>query len=225
MRVLVVEDDPVIGSEIRAALEREGYTVEQAFDGVEALELQIMTEPQLIVLDIMLPKMDGWAVCERLRQKRVRTPILMLTARDSVDDRVRGLEGGADDYLSKPFDVRELLARLKALARRDKIHRTGKIQIADLEVDSQSRTVKRAGRDIHLTPREYSLLEALARNEGRTLTREIILEQVWNNEERLENTVNFHVTSLRKKVDAEFEPKLIRTVHGFGYMLKSPATE
>lgn len=225
MRVLVVEDDPVIGSEIRAALERAGYTVEQAFDGIEALELQITTEPQLIVLDIMLPRMDGWAVCERLRQKKVRTPVLMLTARDSVDDRVRGLEGGADDYLSKPFDVRELLARLKALARRDKIHRTGKIQIGDLEIDSQSKTVRRAGRDIHLTPREYSLLEALARNEGRTLTREIILEQVWNNEESLENTVNFHVTSLRKKVDAEFEAKLIRTVHGFGYMLKSPATE
>src|SRR4051794_22533766 len=137
----------------------------------------------------MLPKMDGWAVCERLRQKKVATPILMLTARDSVDDRVRGLEGGADDYLSKPFDVRELLARVKALIRRDKVHRTGKIQIADLEIDSNSKVVKRGGKEIHLTPREYSLLESLARNEGRTITREVILESVWNNEERLENTV------------------------------------
>jgi DNA-binding response OmpR family regulator len=222
VRILLVEDDPVIGAEIKSALQGEGYMVEHVTDGVQALEAQPYGDFKLILLDIMLPKMDGWAVCERLRQKKVATPILMLTARDSVDDRVRGLEGGADDYLSKPFDVRELLARVKALIRRDKVHRTGKIQISDLEIDSNAKTVRRAGKDIHLTPREYSLLEALARNEGRTITREVILEGVWNNEERLENTVNFHITSLRKKVDADFEPKLIHTVHGFGYVLKSP---
>ena len=225
MRILLVEDDPIIGAEIKAILERESYTVEHVTDGIKALEAEPYGDSRLIILDIMLPKMDGWAVCERLRQKKVATPILMLTARDSVDDRVRGLEGGADDYLSKPFDARELLARVKALIRRDKVHRTGRIQIADLEIDSHSKVVKRAGKDIHLTPREYSLLEALARNEGRTITREVILESVWNNEERLENTVNFHITSLRKKIDAEFSPKLIHTVHGFGYVLRGPSGE
>lgn len=222
MRILLVEDDPIIGAEILSVLENEGHTVQHVTDGIQALDAQAMDDFKLIILDIMLPKLDGWQVCERLRQRKISTPILMLTARDSVDDRVRGLEGGADDYLSKPFDVRELLARVKALSRRDKVHKTGKIQVADLEIDSNAKTVTRAGKDIHLTPREYSLLEALARNEGRTITREVILESVWNNEERLENTVNFHITSLRKKVDADFEPKLIHTVHGFGYVLKSP---
>ena len=225
MRVLLVEDDPVIGAEIRGVLEREGNVVEHVTDGVQALEAHAYADHQLIILDIMLPKMDGWEVCRRLRQRKITTPILMLTARDSVDDRVKGLEEGADDYLSKPFDVRELLARIKALVRRDKVHRTGMIHVADLEVNSHAKSVKRAGKEIHLTPREYSLLEALARNEGRTITREFILESVWNNEERLENTVNFHITSLRKKIDADFEPKLIHTVHGFGYVLKSPAGE
>ena len=147
----------------------------------------------------------------------------MLTARDTVDDRVRGFELGADDYLPKPFDFRELLARVRSLLRRDKIHRARVIRVADLEIDTTALRVQRGGREVHLTPREYSLLESLARNEGRTITREVILESVWNNEERLENTVNFHVTSLRKKIDAEFEPKLIHTVHGFGYVLKSPS--
>lgn len=223
--MLLVEDDPIIGSEIKAALTREGHTVEHVTDGVQALDAHAYADHQLIILDIMLPKLHGWEVCRRLRQRKITTPILMLTARDSVDDRVKGLEEGADDYLAKPFDVRELLARIKALARRDKIHRTGLIQIGDLEIDSKAKTVRRSGKDIHLTPREYALLEALARNEGRTITREFILESVWNNEERLENTVNFHVTSLRKKIDADFDPKLIRTVHGFGYTLKSPAGE
>ena len=223
--MLLVEDDPVIGAEIESVLKGEGYSVVWATDGVQALEAQGQSDFRLIVLDIMLPKIDGWGVTEQLRQRKVTTPILMLTARDSIDDRVRGLESGADDYLSKPFDVRELLARVKALLRRDKVHRTGKIQVADLEIDTSAKTVRRAGKDVHLTPREYSLLEALARNEGRTITREVILESVWNNEERLENTVNFHITSLRKKVDADFDPKLIHTVHGFGYVLKSPAEE
>jgi len=216
-----VEDDHVIARELASTFEREGWQVENAADGVEALEAA-SSAPDLIVLDVMLPSLDGWAVCEELRRRRCRAPILMLTARDSVDDRVRGLEGGADDYLPKPFDVRELLARIRALMRRDKVHRTGIIHVADLVIDSRSRQVRRAGQEIHLTPREFSLLEALARNEGRTLTREVILESVWSNEESLENTVNFHVTSLRRKIDANFEPKLIHTVHGFGYVLRNP---
>jgi len=176
----------------------------------------------LVVLDLMLPKLDGFEVCSQLRRNRSTVPILMLTARDEIDDRVRGLDVGADDYLPKPFDVRELQARVRALLRRDKVLKTGVLTIDDLEIDSSAKTVRRGGKEVHLTPREFSLLEALTRNVGRTLTREMILDSVWNNEEALENTVNFHVTSLRKKIDTEGATKLIHTVHGFGYVLRSP---
>lgn len=219
--MLLVEDDRVIGDEIEVFLARQDISADRAADGVQALEMASSQGYSLIILDVMLPKLDGWQVCERLRQRKDRTPILMLTARDSVDDRVKGLEGGADDYLAKPFDTRELLARIRALARRDKMHKTGKIEIADLTVDTNAHTVFRGGKEIHLTPREFSLLEALARNEGRTLTREVILESVWSNEESLDNTVNFHISSLRKKIDADHDRKLIHTVHGFGYVLRA----
>jgi DNA-binding response OmpR family regulator len=174
----------------------------------------------LIILDIMLPRRDGWSVCSEARRCGVTAQILMLTARDSIEDRVKGLEGGADDYLPKPFDMRELLARVFALIRREAVHRTGIIAIDDLVIDSRAHTVTRAGETVYLTPREFSLLEALARNEGRTLTREVILENVWNDEESLENTVNFHITSLRKKIDTPDRNKLIHTVHGLGYVLR-----
>lgn len=221
MRVLLVEDDAIIARQIKALLERESFNVETAGDGQEGLDLASLGGYGLIVLDIMLPKRDGWSVCSEIRRHRDQVPILMLTARDSVDDRIKGLEGGADDYLPKPFDARELVARVKALVRRDKVHRTGLIQIADMEIDTNAHTVKRSGNLIDLTPREFSLLEALARNQGRTLTRTVILESVWDNDESLDNTVNFHVASLRKKVDASFQPKLIHTVHGIGYVLRS----
>jgi DNA-binding response OmpR family regulator len=219
--VLLVEDDAIIARQIKALLERESFNVETAGDGQEGLDLASLGGYGLIVLDIMLPKRDGWSVCSEIRRHRDQVPILMLTARDSVDDRIKGLEGGADDYLPKPFDARELVARVKALVRRDKVHRTGLIQIADMEIDTNAHTVKRSGNLIDLTPREFSLLEALARNQGRTLTRTVILESVWDNDESLDNTVNFHVASLRKKVDASFQPKLIHTVHGIGYVLRS----
>lgn len=221
MRVLLVEDDRVISEQIAEALRKERLEVEVARNGERGLDFVLYERFNLIILDIMLPKRDGWSICDEVRRAGIRTPILMLTARDSIEDRVKGLEGGADDYLSKPFDLRELLARVQVLLRRDTVHRTGTIKIADLEIDSPAHRVTRAGREIPLTPREYSLLEALARNEGRTLTREIILESVWNNEESLENTVNFHVTSLRKKIDAPFDRKLIHTVHGIGYVMKT----
>jgi len=223
MRVLLVEDDLVIAQQIVKALAREGYIPIACQDGETGVREAAADTFGLVILDVMLPLRDGWSVCEQIRKSGSSVPILMLTARDSVEDRVKGLEGGADDYLPKPFDVRELLARVRALLRRDKVHRTGLIQIGDLEIDSNAHTVKRGGRDVRLTPREYALLEALARNEGRTLTREVILESVWDNEESMEGTVNFHVASLRKKIDDGSSGKLIHTVHGFGYCLKAGA--
>jgi len=222
MRLLVVEDDEEIAEQIAHTLRGDGFTVDIVSNGRDAPDEVAMNSYSLVVLDIMLPGMDGWAVCRELRRRREAVPVLMLTARDSVDDRVRGLEDGADDYLVKPFDARELLARVRALIRRDKVVRTGVIKIADLEIDSKSHLVTRGGQEIRLTPREYSLLEALARNAGRTLTREAILDRIWGAEENTENAVNFHVTSLRKKVDGGHDVKLIHTVHGFGYVMRSP---
>jgi DNA-binding response OmpR family regulator len=219
MRALLVEDDREIANQIADILKRERFDVTIAPDGEEGLDEALSRSYGLVVLDVMLPKMDGWEVCDEIRKVGINTPILMLTARDSIDDRVKGLEGGADDYLPKPFDARELTARVRALLRRDAVHRTGKIEIDELVIDTNAKTVARGGLEVRLTPREYSLLVALARNEGRILTREVILEDVWNNEESLENTVNFHITSLRKKLDA-LGPKLIHTVHGFGYTLR-----
>jgi two-component system copper resistance phosphate regulon response regulator CusR len=220
MRALLVEDDAVIAEQIAQVLGREGFDVDVATDGEQGLEMAVLKPYGLIILDVMLPKRDGWSVCKEARECGVTTQILMLTALDSVEDRVKGLEGGADDYLPKPFDVRELLARMHALLRREAVHRTGTITVDDLVVDSRAHTVTRGGEPIHLTLREFSLLEALARNEGRTLTREVILEGIWNNEESLENTVNFHITSLRKKIDTPGRTKLIHTVHGLGYVLR-----
>lgn len=222
VRILVVEDDMVIASQLAKALERERYQVDVVRDGVSGEHQARAENYSLIVLDIMLPERDGWTVCENLRRSKIRTPILMLTARDDVDDRVRGLDAGADDYLPKPFDLRELMARIRALQRRDKVNRSGTIAIDDLEIDTVGHVVKRAGQVLQLTRREYTLLEALARNEGRTLTREAILERVWENEESQPNTVNFHVVSLRRKVDQDHARKLIHTVHGIGYVLKVP---
>jgi DNA-binding response OmpR family regulator len=219
MRALLVEDDREIANQIAEILKSERFDVTIAPDGEEGLDEALSRSYGLVVLDVMLPKMNGWEVCDEIRHAGINTPILMLTARDSVDDRVKGLEGGADDYLPKPFDARELTARVRALMRRDAVHRTGRIEIEDLAIDTHAKTVSRAGKEIRLTPREYSLLVALARNEGRILTREVILEDIWNNEESLENTVNFHVTSLRKKIESG-GAKLIHTVHGFGYTLK-----
>ncbi len=220
VRILLIEDDVIIARSLKAALQKVGYAVDAADNGEDGLHAAEIGEYGAVVLDLMLPKRDGWSVCQELRRQRNNVPILMLTARDAVDDRVRGLDVGADDYLLKPFDVRELVARIRALLRREKVHKGDRIEIADLVIDSSAHSVRRAGKEIKLTPREFSLLEALARNEGRTLTRDVILEDVWNGAESYPNTVNFHVTLLRKKVDAGFKPKLIHTVHGIGYVLR-----
>jgi two-component system copper resistance phosphate regulon response regulator CusR len=220
MRVLVVEDDEVIAKALGTALAKEGYRPKLVGNGPDAVEAGIAESYGLIVLDVMIPGYDGFEVCKRLRKAGVETPVLMLTARDAVDDRVTGLDTGADDYLVKPFDVQELLARLRALKRREAAQKSDLIEVADLRVDSRAHTVQRAGKTIELTKREFELLEALARNAGRTLTRDAILQRVWNDDDALPNTVNFHVVSLRRKVDEGFEKKLIHTVHGLGYTLK-----
>ena len=225
MKVLVIEDDPLISEVIKAGLEQSYFKVDTAFDGLSGYEMAIDHPYSVIVLDLMLPKMDGIAVCQRLREQKIDTPIIMLTARDAVTDRVKGLESGADDYLPKPFDFRELLARVRAVQRRTNVNKTQVIKVADLVLDTTARRVTRNGREIVLTPREFSLLEALAAHEGQVLSREVIQERVWLDDSSYSNTVDAHIKSLRKKVDSEFPTKLIQTVFGVGYTLRAPDPE
>lgn len=222
MKILLIEDEKGIANLIREGLEDASYSVDVRDDGQDGLELALEQMYHLIILDVMLPRRDGWSVCEALRARRCRTPILMLTARDTVADRVRGLDAGADDYLPKPFDFQELMARVRALLRRDKIHRARMIRVGDLEIDSAKRRVTRDGVEILLSNREYDLLEALAANEGKVLTREAIQERIWMNEDAYSNTVNVYIGMLRKKIDAGHAVKLIQTVHGVGYTLRLP---
>lgn len=222
MRLLVIEDDLVIASELERALRKAGHKADIAHDGETGLELALGASYSAVVLDIMLPRMDGWEVCQRLRQSGSAVPVLMLTAKDTVTDRVKGLDQGADDYLVKPFAFQELMARLRAITRREFQNKAEQLEVADLHIDPTAKTVTRAGAPISLTPREYSLLEALVRHEGQILSRDAILERVWNNDESLPNSVNFHMSSLRKKVDPPGQAKLIHTVHGFGYVLRRP---
>ncbi len=177
----------------------------------------------LILLDVMLPDMDGCDLSERLRRARIGAPILMLTARDAISDRVRGLEAGADDYLIKPFDFAELLARVRALLRRDKVHRVRLVEVADLRIDTAARIVSRAGKQLSLTPREFALLESLALAEGRVLTRELLQDTVWAGEEVYPNTVDVCVGHLRRKLDANHPVKLLKTIHGVGYSIQISA--
>ncbi len=221
MKILLIEDEAGIANMIRRGLTDASYVVETAADGKTGLELAQSNAYALVVLDLMLPKMDGWQVCEELRACRNRVPVLMLTARDNVEDRVKGLDLGADDYLPKPFDFQELLARVRALIRRDRIHRSRTIRIADLEMDTAQHRVTRAGAEVKLSHREYELLEALASNEGKVLTREAIQERIWMNEECFSNTVDVYIRLLRKKIDADHVHKLIQTVHGVGYTLRA----
>jgi DNA-binding response OmpR family regulator len=218
-RILLVEDDRSIAGFVEPELEHLGFHVRCAYDGVEGLEEAQAFSPALIILDIMLPGLDGVGVLKRLRLEGNRVPVVMLTARDTTLDKVHSLDLGADDYLTKPFDIEELLARIRALLRRvegDEILRG-----AELEVNTATREVRRAGREIELTHREYELLEFLARNPRRVLSREFLLSRVWDEELGLTtNLVDVYVSYLRKKVDAPGEKKLIRTVRGAGYALK-----
>ena len=223
MKVLVIEDEEAIASVVKKGLERAQYQVTVATDGVAGLEMATQELYSLIVLDLMLPRLDGWGVCRALRERRNPIPILMLSARDAVEDRVIGLGLGADDYLPKPFAFAELLARVQALLRRDRRHKGRQIVIEDLELDTQLRRVRRGGQGVELSPREYALLEALATHEGQVLTREVILERVWLDEESYSNTVDVCVGTLRKKIDVGHPVKLIQTVHRVGYTLRRPS--
>jgi DNA-binding response OmpR family regulator len=222
----MVEDEAPIALVLKKGLERAGYQIEVADDGLAGWELAKEGGYALILLDLMLPGLDGLELCRRLRARRDRTPILMLTARDAVPERVKGLEAGADDYLPKPFAFEELLARVRALLRREGVNKSSVIQIRDLEIDTTARRVLRSGEELALTPREYSLLEALAKNEGRALTREVILDRVWSDEGRTgSNTVDVYITMLRRKIDTDVAVKLIHTVHGVGYVLRRPTED
>jgi len=221
MRVLVVEDSRRLAGIIKRGLLEEGYAVDSAYDGEEAQYMAETTPFDLIVLDVMLPKKDGLAVCRDLRTKNVNTPILMLTAKDSVEDKVVGLDAGADDYVVKPFAFAELLARLRALLRREVSPKVQKYEVGDLTLDPQSREVSRDGRRIDLTSKEYAILEYFMRRPNAVVTRTMLGENVWDYEfDGLSNIIDVYVRRLRKKIDRDGEDSLIQTVRGAGYRLR-----
>jgi two-component system, OmpR family, copper resistance phosphate regulon response regulator CusR len=224
VKILIVEDEPKTGDYLRQGLSEAGLTTDLARDGNDGLHLALGGEYDLILLDVMLPGIDGWRVLASLRRAGVNTPVLFLTARDQVDDRVKGLELGADDYLVKPFAFAELLARVRSLLRRGRnAPEATQATIADLEMDFLKRRVTRGGHRIDLTAKEFTLLELLVRRQGEVLPRSLIASQVWDmNFDSDTNVIEVAVRRLRAKVDDGFEPKLIRTVRGMGYVLEAP---
>jgi DNA-binding response OmpR family regulator len=223
MRILIVEDERKVSAYVKRGLEEQGYAVDAAYTGREALDWLETIDYDLIVLDILLPELDGIEVCRRLRQRGIRAPVLMLTARDAIDDRVTGLDAGADDYLVKPFAMRELLARLRALSRRAAdAPKTTTLRVSDLVLDTLTHRAQRGGQTIELTPKEYAVLECLMRHPEQVLTRTLIAEQVWNYDVfNQSNVVDVYIRNLRRKLDDPFEIKLIRTVRGAGYRISA----
>ena len=225
MKILVVDDERAVRESLRRALELEGYEIELAADGREALErLEGESEPDAMILDVLMPDVDGLEVCRRLRGSGSKLPVLMLTARTQVEDRVEGLDAGADDYVTKPFALDELLARVRALLRRtaDEEGENGEVvRFADLELDPATREVTRGGRSIELTRTEFTLLELFMRNPRQVLTRTIIFERVWGYDfGYASNSLDVYIGYLRRKTEAEGEPRLIQTVRGVGYALR-----
>ena len=223
MKILIVEDEPKTGGYLKQGLSEAGFVVDLARDGADGLHLALTGDYDLIVLDVGLPTLDGWGVLRTLRDAGQELPVLFLTARDQVEDRVRGLELGADDYLVKPFAFSELLARVRTLLRRGKAKEAEVLRVADLELDPLRRRVSRAGQRIDLTAKEFALLELLLRRRGEVLPRSLIASQVWDmNFDSDTNVIEVAVRRLRAKVDEPFQPRLIRTVRGMGYVLEAP---
>lgn len=221
MRLLVVEDEKKLNELITKKLKKEYYGVDSCFDGEEAVRYVEGTEYDAIILDIMLPKLDGFEVIKRIRAKKNKVPILLLTARDNIDDKVKGLDYGADDYLVKPFIFEELMARIRVLLRRNSGNADNVVTIANLKVDLDAKTVFRDDLLIKLSGREYSILEYLIRNKGKILSRERIEDHIWNYEyEGGTNVIDVYIRYLRKKIDDSYTPKLIHTIRGLGYVLR-----
>jgi two-component system copper resistance phosphate regulon response regulator CusR len=222
VRILLVEDEPSAAKMLAKGLREQSYAVDVAEDGESALYQVSINDYDLIILDVMLPRRDGFEVCREIRDAGSSVPVLMLTARDVVEDRIAGLDSGADDYLTKPFDFGELLARTRALLRRGEVVRSEVLKVADLEIDTRAKRVKRAGRDIQLTVKEYGLLEYFARNAGRVLGRAEISEHVWDeNFDAFSNLIEVYVQRLRRKIDDGHPVKLFQTRRGEGYALVS----
>ncbi len=221
MRILLVEDEEKIASFLARALKEERYVVDTASDGDSALFLAQTNTYDLIVLDVVLPVRDGLAVCRELRKTKIASPILMLTAKDKLKDKIAGLDAGADDYLTKPFAVQEFLARVRSLTRRSAVYTATKLKVDDLELDRLTHRVTRAGKDITLTSREYALLEYLMANENQVVTRTMISEHVWNESfDSFTNIIDVYINGLRRKIDSPFGCALIHTVRGAGYLIK-----
>jgi two-component system OmpR family response regulator len=220
MRILLVEDEVKMARALRRGLELEGHTIDVSADGDDGLSKALEYDYDVVVLDVMLPGRDGFSICRELRARGRWSPVLLLTARDAVDDRIRGLDAGADDYLIKPFAFGELLARLRALVRRGPTERPTVISVGDVELDPAAHTVTRSGRAVELSAREFALLEFLMRHPGEVLSRARILEQVWDySYSGLSNVVDVYVAYLRRKLERPFGRQLIRTVRGVGYAL------
>jgi len=223
MRILLVEDDVDLAQFIRKGLKEEQYIVDAAADGEEGLALALGNPYDLLILDIMLPKLDGLALCRRVRDKGIMTPVLLLTARNTVETKVSGFETGADQFLAKPFAFVEFLARVRSLLRRGSSQQVAHLQAADLRLDPASHRVWRAGQEVFLTNKEYAMLEFLLRNKNRVLTRTAIIGHVWDiSYDPMTNIVDAHIRALRAKIDRDFSPPLITTVRGAGYMLEEP---
>jgi two-component system copper resistance phosphate regulon response regulator CusR len=223
VHILVVEDEQKLANAVREGLEADHYSVRLAHTGEEGFYLAHAESFDLVILDVMLPGHDGFEILSTLRQRGVHTPVLMLTSRDGVEDRVRGQDAGADDYLVKPFAFPELLARIRALLRRGKPDVPQKLSLSDLEMDLSGRSVARGGQALELTAREYELLEYLFLNKGRVVSREMIAREIWKETARqtpLDNVIDAHLVRLRKKVDGQFDRKLLHTVRGVGFVLR-----
>jgi heavy metal response regulator len=221
MKILLVEDEKKVASFIKRGLEEEHFTVDVAYDGESGEFMALTSEYDLIILDILLPKKNGFEVLKSLRANGIQTPILILTAKGSIDDKVEGLNSGADDYLTKPFAFAELIARIRSLLRRTSSEKSNIIKVADLELDIVKHIAKRGEKIIELTAREYSLLEYFMRNKGRVLMRTMIAEHIWDYHfDNVSNIIDVYVRRLRKKIDEGFPKKLIHTIRGVGYIIK-----